>query len=281
MRREYGGAAIAAAGRCRSIMQVVRQQNSIIQSLAELREIEAQRIADERAAVERAAAARVAERAAAEQRVRDEEAARVRAEHEARLALERARLEVEREERLRIDAVAQAELTRQQIVLEQTRMEEELRIRKAALAKTRPTWMVAVTCVATIAAGVLVWFALSSRSMTEEARQKQVQAERAKEQSREDARKAQEELARLGTEIASNERAIQVAMERLKTAQDNADRAKVAADLAREATKRKALEDARKKAAQDAWDAERRGGIHVNEECKGAVFGKGKGCDGK
>ena len=260
-------------------MQVVRQETSIIQSLSELRDIENQRIADERAAIQRAAAARLAERAAAEQRARDEEQARARAEHEAKLALERARLEAEREARLRIDAAAAAELARQQVALEATRMEEELQLRRAALAKTRPTWMVAVTCVATLAAGVLVWFALSSRSTTEEARQQTRQAELEKERAKQASREAQAELERISRDLEANGAAIRQAMKRVELAQTQADREKAAADLKREEDRWKSIVAAREKAAHEAWLKERKGPIVISADCKNGVFAAG--CSGR
>ena len=260
-------------------MQVARQQNSIITSLSELREIENQRIAEDRAVIQRAEAARLAERAAAEQRVRDEEQARVRAAHEAQLALERARLEAEREARLRIDAAAAAELARQQVVLEHTRMEEELKLRRAALAKTRPTWMVAVTCVATLAAGVLVWFALSSRNSTEDARAKARHAEIEKERAKEAAREAQVELARIGQELESNSAAIKQAIKRVELAENQAASEKAAADLRREEERWKANMAAKKKAEYELWLKKRREGVDVSADCKNGVFAKG--CDGQ
>ncbi|MDQ3369338.1 MAG: hypothetical protein M3680_28260, partial [Myxococcota bacterium] len=60
-------------------------------SLGELRAIEAQRIADECAAIRSAELARVEAVADAERRRHDAAAAQLRAEHEVRLAIERAR----------------------------------------------------------------------------------------------------------------------------------------------------------------------------------------------
>lgn len=260
-------------------MQVARQQNSIITSLSELRDIENQRIAEDRAAIQRAEAARLAERAAAEQRVRDEEQARAQAAHDAQLALERARLEAEREARLRIDAAAAAELARQQVALEQTRMEEELQLRRAALAKTRPTWMVAVTCVATLAAGVLVWFALSSRNSTEDAREKARHAEIEKERAKDAAREAQAGLARVGQDLERNGVAIARALKQMEIAENQAASEKAAADLRREEAKRKAILAEQQRLAHEEWLRKRREGIDVSADCKNGVFAKG--CDGK
>ena len=242
-------------------MQVVQEQNSIVQSLSELREIENQRI--------------VEERAAAEQRARDEEEARARAEHEAKLAVEQARLEAEREARLKIEAAAAAELARQQIALAHTRMEEELLLRRAALAKTRPTWMVAVTCVAAAAAGVLVWWALSMRSIAAEAKDQTEVAKRDKDEAKRAALEAQKEVERIEQGLASNNEAIQGAMKRLALAQNQADREKVAADLRRAEAHRRELEAARQKAAHDAWLIERGKKVVISADCQNGVFGAG------
>ena len=122
-------------------------------SLHELRAIEQQRIADERAArehvreaaeaaVRAAEAARLAEVAARETAVRDE-----------RLRLEQARVEVEREARLRVEAHEASERARLAAQLEQHRMAQELELRRADIAKRRPTWMIAVTVIA-LAGGI-------------------------------------------------------------------------------------------------------------------------------
>jgi hypothetical protein len=256
-------------------MQVERQQNSIIQSLSELRAIEAQRIADEREAVRRADEARRAEQAAAEQRAREEAEARARAEHEAQLALEKARLEAEREVRLKVEAAAAAELARQQVALEQARMEEDARLRREALAKTRPTWMVAVTCVATLAAGVLVWFALSSRNSAADAKEKERQAQLDRDRAKEESRQAQLELERIAKDLEANSAVIQQLIKRVELAQTEADRKKANDELQREKDRLARIAAAQAKANKEKWDKERRDGVKISEECQNGVFGKG------
>src|SRR5688572_16678466 len=204
---------------CRSCMQVAeRQHTSIVQSLSELRDIERQRVADERAATQHAEAARMAAREAAERRAREEEDARAKAEREARLAVEHARLETEREERRRIDAAAAAELARQQVALEHTRLEREAELRRAEVARTRPTWMMAVMGLSLAAAGALLWLALSSRAIAEEAGDRTRMAMLDRDQAHQDARQARDELGRIERELAGHAAAMRSMLEEIARA---------------------------------------------------------------
>lgn len=119
-------------------------------SLHELRAIEQQRIADERAARTKAAEAEETARRTAEQARLDEIAARERAERDAQLRIEQARADAEREARMRVEATEAAERSRLVVALEQERFAQEMELRRADIAKRRPTWMVVVTAFALI-----------------------------------------------------------------------------------------------------------------------------------
>ena len=122
-------------------------------SLHELRAIEQQRIADERAATARAREAEDTARRAAEQAQLDERMARERAARDAELRIEQARADAAREVRMRVEATEAAERARLAAALEHERVAQELELRRADIAKRRPTWMVVVTVLA-IAGGV-------------------------------------------------------------------------------------------------------------------------------
>jgi hypothetical protein len=146
-----------------------RSEGSLLASLQELRAIEEQRLADERAAVVHAAEQRERERAEAERLRREAAEVRVRAEQEAALAREHARLEAEREARLRIEAAEAAERARLAATLEQERVAQELELRRAEVARKRPTWMVAVTSLAVAGAAVLAYISVDSMRGSEAA----------------------------------------------------------------------------------------------------------------
>jgi hypothetical protein len=263
-------------------MQVVEQQqsqDSIIKSLSELRDIERQRIADELSAVQRADAARIAAREEAERRAYEEAEARVRAEREARQAAEQARLAAEREERLRIEAAAAAELGRQQIALEQTRMEREHELQRAAIAQTRPTWMKAVVGVALAAAGSLLWVTLASRSVAQEASDHARLALADRDQAREDARSAREGLESVQRSLDENGQAIRTALGELGRARTQSERDAIEAKIKRQEQRVKEIEDRRRRELDEKLRQERLKGVVVPEECKTNAFAPG--CSGK
>jgi len=125
--------------------QPEKRENSVLFSLRELRQIEENRVAEEEQAARSAEEARQAAQAAAERRRREEEEAKVRAERDAQLAIETARENAEREARMRVESAEATERQRQQAALEQQRLQQEMELRRAEVAKKRPTWMLAVT----------------------------------------------------------------------------------------------------------------------------------------
>src|SRR5262249_35614528 len=149
--------AMQSAVRC-AVTSAMRIESSILASLSELRAIEQERIADERAAVERARAAEVEAKRVAEQARLDAEQARIRAEREQRMRIEQARLDAEREARMKVMAAEAAERARLETALEHQRVAEELELRRAEIAKKRPTWMLVVTGVALVATIAFGWY---------------------------------------------------------------------------------------------------------------------------
>lgn len=250
-------------------MQVVeQQQDSIIKSLSELREIERQRIADELSAIQRADAARLAAREAAERRAREEAEAREKAEREARLAAEHARLAAEQEERRRIDAAAAAELARQQVALEQARMEREVELRREELARTRPTWMKAVTGLSLVAAGAMLWAALSSRAVAEDASTQARTALLDRDRAREAAAEAREGLASVQREVEEHSRTIQTTLTELGRIKTQTERDALEARLRAEQQRIRELEARREAILREQELRKRRDGVHIPPECE-------------
>jgi hypothetical protein len=265
-------------------MQIVerqqeRRENSIVQSLSELRDIERQRIADELAAGQLAEAARSAAREAEERRLREEAQARAKTAREAQLAAEHARLEAEREARRRIDAAAAAELARQQVVLEHARMEREVELRREQVARTRPTWMMAVTGLSLAAAGLLLWVALSSRALAEEARDRARLALLDRDAARADAGAAQQGLESMKLELERNARAIRLALAELGRATKQADRDAVTAKLQQEQQRTREREVQRLRELEQKRLEEQKRGFQIPPQCRDNAFAPG--CAGR
>jgi len=228
-------------------------------SLSELRDIEQQRIADEHAAIEHARMAEIEARRAAEQARIDAEQARIRDEREALLRIEQARLDAEREARMRVEAAEAAERMRAQAELEQRRLDEEMAIRRAEVLQKRPRWMVAVTAIAVVAAVVLIWVAIDNIQHARVASEQARIAELERTKAVEAAKQAQLGLAKIEHELEALDERVTKAQNDLIAAQTDAERKRIAAEIAEtnrqksEAKKRRAdAEKAAEIAAQKA-----------------------------
>jgi len=202
-------------------------------SLAELKSIEQQRLADERAAVIRADELRLQAMLDAEREAREAREEAERAAYDRQLALERARVDAEREARLRVEAAEAAERARQQAVLEQERAQQEMELRRAEVAKKRPTWMLVVTALALVAACVLVVFTVEALGASDQANQARIEAEnRAKAKDEETAR-MRAELDKLEASLEVLDGQVSSAMDRVIAAQGKAATDAAAAELRR------------------------------------------------
>lgn len=220
-------------------------------SLAELKSIEQQRIADERAAIQQAVEQRAAAKLEAERHAREQIEAAQRAEHERALAIEQAKVAAEREARLRVEAAEAAERARQQIALEQERSQQEMELRKAEVAKKRPTWMVAVTGLALALAVVLVVFTVKALAASDEANQAQIIAERDARQAEEEAAKMRAELDKMSVALADLDGKVKVAIEDVIKAEGKAATDAAAARLkklrAEQIAQQQAMDEYRRK----------------------------------
>ena len=241
-------------------------------SLSELRDIENQRIEDERAAVQAAEAARIAARDAEERAKAAAEAARIREEHEAKLAIEKARLDAEREARMKIEAAEAAERTRQQAMLAEQRLAQELELRRAEIARKRPTWMLAVTAIATLAAFVLIYVAVEHKRASERAETARAAAEAQKREMRHQLDELGVTMAAIESEAAMlDERTVKLQAQ-VKAADTAAKAAEAQAELDRIAQRKRDNDRKRRDAAKRKWDLERADGVKVPEKCKGNVL---------
>ena len=212
-------------------------ENSALIALSELKNLESsrkQKLADNKAAEVQAESDRIAAEAAAQQAAEDQ----ARAEQQAQAAAEAAENEArEREERIRVqeaEAHAKAEAERQ-LKEEQMRLDAQVRMEEK---KAKPLWLygaLAALVIAMIVGGIMVY---KSNQAT------------ADEQAARDAKRDQE-LAALQDQFKK------------QTAEMNAQRDKLAADLAaattdaqREAIKRQQAELAAKQAELAAQEAE-------------------------
>jgi len=231
----------------------MRIESSIITSLGELRLIGQQRIALERAAAEREKQHALDEARAAELLRVQREQARVAAEREERVRIEIARAEAEREVRMRVEASEAAERARLAAELEARKHAEEMELRRAEVAKRRPTWMIAVTATALAAAIGLTWFAIERSAAAEHAREKESAALKAREDAKAEVRKTRLALAALEDEVAASDAKLGGLQQKLALAQSAADRRKLEQEVADE--RRANAERQRKIAAEKAHAA--------------------------
>ena len=247
-------------------MAVARdREHSVVASLAELRMIEEQRVADERAALRDAEAARVAATVRAEQTRVAERAGHDQAERAHVLAVETARVTAEREARIRVECAAMAERDRLAHARDTHREACEHALARETALRQRPTWMVAVTVIATLAAGVMVYVGLERRAESHASDARRVLAE-AETSVAKEARAAaiaqlddtQARLAQLSSRVAAAEAQLAIS----NTAADReAAQAALAHQRAALAAERARLDKLR----ADRERAERLGGVDVTD----------------
>ena len=192
-------------------------------SLAELKSIEQQRMADERASVIRADEIRRHAAAEVERTAREEAERKVREERESLLAIEQAKVTAERELRLRFEQAEQAERARQQIALEQERHQQEMALRKAEVAKKRPKWMMAVTGLALSLAAVLVAMTINAIGHSDDAEEAKTRSDAVAANARLEADKMRDELNRLESNLHDLDGKVDLAIQRVAAAQTAAE----------------------------------------------------------
>lgn len=253
--------------------QPEKRENSVLFSLRELRQIEESRVQEEVNAQRSAEEARIRAAQEQERMVREAEEARVRAIHEE----ERMRREVDeariREERIRMQEAETQARIRAQAELEQQRLAAEMQLKAQEVAKTRPTWLLAIAGFLVVAIGVTGVILYKRDKDANALAIKSAQQQR----ENDELEKMQKENTRILNELVAKSNAQDQELSAAKTALNNAQnaqdlktaQARVAAAEARQAEAKAAL--ARKQ--QEMKDAERRRKVTLSDECKNNPLG--------
>ncbi len=255
--------------------QSEKRENSVLFSLRELRQIEENRVQEEEHAVRSAEEARRMAKEAEERRKREEEEAKIRAERDHQRQIEEAKAAAEREARMRVESAEAAERARQQAALEQQRLQQEMELRRAEVAKKRPTWMLAVTAMAVIGIVIAGVVGVRAYQQSQEDSQKRQQAEAEKEEYGKQVKAAQEQVAKAQKDLDENAAKLDKAIADVSAAQD-AVALKAAQAHLQELQREQAEMRSRVEAAkQAAAKAERARGVHVSQECLNNPLAKG------
>jgi hypothetical protein len=252
-----------------------KRENSVLFSLRELRQIEENRVQEEEHAVRTAEEQRLADQQARERAARDAEEARARAEREEQLRIEQAREGAEREARMRVESAEAAERQRQQAALEQQRLQQEMELRRAEVAKKRPTWMLAVTGLAVVMAVVLVFFAIQKMNQSDTDSKARKEAEIAAQQAINDAKEAKASLDKVTRDLDDLDAKAVAAKKAVDLAQNDADRANANAKLRQLQQEQADMRNRVEAAKQAAAKAERAKGVHISKECMENPLAKG------
>ena len=238
-------------------------------SLAELKNIEQQRLADERAAVIRADELRKQTAADAERHAIEHAERKIREEREALLAIEQAKVAAERELRLRVEQVEAAERSRQQLALETERQQQEMELRRAEVAKKRPKWMMAVTSMALACAAVLVVLTVKAFAASDEANQARDDADKIAEKATIEAERMRVELEKIDTDLKALDGNLKIALDKVAIAQTKAEARAAGEEVKRIADAKHAAKVRAAKLEADRLYQIRIGGAHVDKDCEG------------
>ena len=254
-----------------------RFDGSLMTSLAELRAIEEERIASERASVLAEVEARKRAQADAEQRARDAEEARVNAAREAELTIARDRERAEREARMHVEAAEATERARLAAALEQERTAQELDLRRQEVAKKRPTWMIAVTIGAVLAAGGLTWFGIGRYNASQQAIADKDAADRDAAAARKEADDAIAALAAMDAQLQDLDKRVGDAIDKIIVANDVATRLAAKKNLEKLRAEEAELQAKREKERQRLDHIKRVQKVEISEECKKNPLARGCG----
>jgi len=206
-------------------------ETSVLFSLHELRQLERTRVDEERAAIRDAQSSEQQARELAARQAEEAIVQRRRADYEEAVRVEEARAEAERQLRLRVEAAEASERARHQAALDQERLHAELALRRAEVARKRPTWMLAVTACAVILGGALVWFAVQTQRASDDADRARVLAVADKEKAQAESREAGAQLDRIQHELDELDRRVAKGVHDIGIAADDAARDRVRAEL--------------------------------------------------
>jgi uncharacterized protein HemX len=152
-----------------------------------------------------------------------------------------------------------------------------MELRRAEVAKKRPSWMLAVTGLALIAASGLGWFAYARAAERDQAEKHRIAAIAAKRQAQEDAHRTREQLQRLEDQLAQLDAQVAKAQEVLLAAQTQADRDRAAAEILEANRHRARIRLAKEEADRKRLEEERSAGfdtdgcLHNSLDCMDGV----------
>jgi hypothetical protein len=253
--------------------QTEKRENSVLFSLRELRQIEESRVQEEVNAQRSAEESRVRAIQDQEQQRRDAEEARVRGIHEEE---QRQRDTAEariREERMRMQEAETQARIRAQAELDQQRMANEMHIKMQEVAKTRPTWLLAIAGILTvsiISLGVFFYKRHREASVAE-ARNRELAIQQ--EQSQKEIAQLTEDFSKLQTELDSLENELSAANTALNNAVTVADRQAAKDRLAAAENRKVEAKAALARKQSEMRDAERKRKVTLSDACKNNPLG--------
>lgn len=244
-------------------------------SLAELRAIEEERIAAERAAITAELEGQRRAALEAEQRARDAAEAKIAAERAEQLQIAREREHAERAARMHVEAAEATERARLVAALEQERSAHELDLRRQEVARKRPTWMVAVTIGAVLAAAALTWFGYDHYRQAQVANEQEALAKREAAAAKVVRDEALAEMDRMDAELKDLSAKADRAIEKIALADDAAARLAAKQALDRVHAQEAELRRQRALAKAAAEKAIRNAPVIFSDECKNSALAKG------
>lgn len=243
-------------------------------SLAELREIEQERIASERAAIAAEALGQKRALIEAEQRAKDAAEAKLLAERTEEIRIAREREQAERAARMQVEAVEATERARLAAALEQERTVQELDLRRQEVAKKRPTWMVAVTIGAVLLAGALTWFGIDRYQQAEAANVQETLAKKEADDARRERDLAIERMDQMNGQLAELSKRVDEAIEQVIIADGVAARAAAKQNLDRLRTKEAEIKRQRDLEAARIAKIKRNIKVEISDACKKSALAK-------
>ena len=168
---------------------------------------------------------------------------------------------------MHVEAAEAAERARHQAALEEQRLAQELELRRAEVAKQRPTWMLAVTGLAIVAAIALGWYAIQRQTEAAAAAEAQHLAEADKAKAVAVAEDAQRQMDQMQGQLAVLDGKVAKALDDILKADTAAARAEAKAKLLRFQQEQADLRARQQKLEDDAAARKRKEGIHFSDKC--------------
>jgi uncharacterized membrane protein YgaE (UPF0421/DUF939 family) len=176
---------------------------------------------------------------------------------------------------MRVESAEASERQRQQAALEQQRLQQEMELRRAEVAKKRPTWMLAVTGLAMIGIVAALIFTVHLFRSSADDRAAKEKAEQIAKQAVQDAKEAQDKVEKLSSDLADLDKKVNSAVDGVMAAQNDADRNAARSNLEKLRHEKFEMEQRIQAAKTAAAKAERAKGVHLSKECLENPLAKG------